>query len=106
MSDFVRIRPQDLPPHVKKHDGWRLRLLREDGENAELIEEQVLPERVARPDAHRIVEKGDRIMITTAEARWLLEVLTELVPQMEADDAEMQRQLDDRISQLKKAGEP
>jgi hypothetical protein len=73
----------------------------EDGENAELIEEQVLPERVMRPDANRIVSKGERIMLTTAEARWLLEALADLVPLMEADDAETQRKIDARRTSAK-----
>lgn len=85
MSEFVRIRPHDLPPHVTKHDGWRLVVRREQGENAELIEEQVLPERVLRPDAVRVLDRGDRVMITTSEVRWLRDVFDELLVEMERD---------------------
>lgn len=96
-TTFCRMRPQDMPPHMagKPHDGWRLRIEREPGENAIISEERVLPERLERPDAQR-VEEADVIWLTTDEARWIRDALTELVPIMEAEDAHAQAAVDAR----------
>lgn len=87
MGDFIRIRPQDMPKHMagKPHDGWRLVVRRAEGENAELIEEQVLPECVNKPNAQAVLDDRGGSWLTIAEVRWLRDVLSELLVEMEAD---------------------
>jgi hypothetical protein len=76
---FIRIHPQIMTPHQKKPDGWRLVLRQEPGENAEIAEEQVLPECVMKPDAQVVLDERDAIMLTTAEAEWLYNALGEML---------------------------
>lgn len=98
MSDFHRILPcaASAASPSAKDKGWRLRLSRPDGENAMLVEEQVLPERVLRPDANRILATLGRVNLNTNEARWLRDQLNELIPIMERDDAALQARIDAR----------
>jgi len=79
MTEFVRIHPQMMTPHQKAPDGWRLVLRRPEDENAELLEEQVLPECVMKPDAQVVLDERDRIMLTTCETEWLLNALGEML---------------------------
>lgn len=77
---FVRLHHWD-----EKSPGLRLRLDWEPGDNAELVEETTLPERVMNPDANR-KEMHERIMLTTQNVRWLHEALGELLAEMEHDE--------------------
>ncbi len=79
MSMFVRIHPQIMTPHQKAPDGWRLVLRKETDENAEILEEQVLPECVLKLDAQVVVDHRDSIMLTTAESEWLYNALGEML---------------------------
>lgn len=78
MSDrFIRIHACDpLQP------GRRLRLEREDGELAQLLDETTLPERVLSESAQRI-KRHEQIWLTAIEARWLHDALGELLPDWE-----------------------
>ena len=68
--------------------GWRLRLSRiEDDQPAELVEEQVLPEKVNQPIVNLTRATLGTVKLRTAEVRWLIAALSELLPSMEADDA-------------------
>lgn len=66
-------------PDPKADPGWRLRLdwMRDD--NAFLFEEQVLPERVDNPNAHRILCSKASIQLTRANAEWLRDALTDFL---------------------------
>lgn len=90
MSDFHRILPcaASAGSPNEKDRGWRFRLTREENDIARLVEEQVLPERVERIDAHRIIAKSANVSLTTEEVRWLRDALSELLPIMEADEVE------------------
>ncbi len=107
MADYHRILPcaasQKSPS--KEDKGWRLRLSREDGESAHLVEEQVLPERVMRPDANRILASLGEMWLTTDEVRWLRDVLAELHPIMEKQDADDQARIDARRTARAKENE-
>lgn len=96
MADFHRIRPceasQSAPKPIDR--GWRIRLSRFDGDIAQLVEEQTLPERVERVDAHRVPNRLANIPLTTDEVRWLRDALSELLPIMEEDDATAQAEAD------------
>ena len=96
MSDFNRIRPCDASRTAPKEidRGWRLRLTRLDGDIAHLVEEQVLPEKVERVDAHRILNRLANIPMTTDDVRWLRDACAELLAEMEADDANAQAEVD------------
>ena len=98
MSDFHRILPcaAGAKSPNKADKGWRLRLSREDGESARLVEEQVLPERVMRPDANRVLATLGGMWLTTDEVRWLRDALAELHPIMEKQDADDQARIDAR----------
>jgi hypothetical protein len=89
MGDFHRIRPCNDSRNApqEKDRGWRIRLTRFEDDIARLVEEQVLPEKVERVDAHRIVAKSGDISLTTEEVRWLRDSLSELLAVMEADEA-------------------
>lgn len=88
MGDFHRIRPcassRNAPQ--EKDRGWRLRLTRFEDDIARLVEEQVLPEKVERVDAHRIIARTANIPMTTDDVRWLRNALSELLVEMERDD--------------------
>lgn len=61
-------------------DGWRLHLYRGQGEsNMILVDEQVLPEKVTDPNAHRVLASMGRVMLTDAEARWLRDHLNKML---------------------------
>lgn len=79
-AEFCRIRPQDHTAKTPaKEKGWRLRILRLEGENnAVLYDEQTFPERVNNPNASHFKHQT-RIMMTSAEQRWLRDTLTELL---------------------------
>jgi hypothetical protein len=98
VADFHRILPciraASSPAAVDK--GWRLRVTRMDGENCDIVEEQVLPERALRPDAHRILATLGAITLTADEVRWLRDQLAELLPIMERQDADDQAKIDAR----------
>jgi hypothetical protein len=79
----------------KLDKGWRLRLSYLDG-NAELAEEQVLPERVMRPDANRILATLGSVQLTTDEVAWLRDALAELRFVMDRQDAIDQAKVDAR----------
>ncbi len=62
-----------------KDRGWRLRLIRGDGEgNAHLYEEQVFPERVHRIDAQHFRDQRE-ILLTPDEQVWLRDTLAEML---------------------------
>lgn len=77
---FVRLHHWD-----PKCPGLRLRLEWKPGENAQLVEETTLPERVLNPDAHRL-ERHEHIWLTSENVRWLFEALSELLCEMECDE--------------------
>lgn len=96
MTDFHRIRPCDAARAAPKEidRGWRLRLTRFDGDIARLVEEQVLPEKVERVDAHRVRNTLANIPLTTDDVRWLRDACSELLSVMETEDASAQAELD------------
>ena len=73
---IVWIRPD---PDPKTDPGWRLRLDKQKGDVAFLVEEQVLPERVDNPNANRIIAQNSHSMLTRAEATWLRDALIEML---------------------------
>jgi hypothetical protein len=73
VSDFLRIRPAD--PQAGD-PGCRLRVVREEMGNIDVYDEQVLPERVLRPDANRVTPLG-HLTLTEDEAQWLCATLAE-----------------------------
>lgn len=89
---FIRLHACD-----PKQPGRRLRLEREDGELAQLVEETTLPERVMSPNAQR-VERHEHLWLTAVEARWLYDSLGELLPKWEAQNAADQAALDARAA--------
>jgi hypothetical protein len=61
-------------------EGWRLHVFREHDEgNVYLSSERVLPEKVADPDARRIIDSR-RILLHPDEVAWLHARLGELLP--------------------------
>jgi hypothetical protein len=65
--------------------GWRLHVSMHDHEGyVEVCEERVLPERVARADAHNVLVTNGTLRLNPDEARWLIDTLTELMPTLEA----------------------
>ena len=75
MDDLPKI-DQVFPSGRKaREEGWRLHVYREEGEGLLLLaEERVLPERVDRVDAQRVLD-SKRLWLTTDDQRWLLDVL-------------------------------
>ncbi len=79
MSDSKFVRYFESDP--KGAPGWRFRIEQEPGENAELVEEQVLPERV-NTTAYRVLATGGHHWLTKADVKWLHETLGELLAYM------------------------
>lgn len=79
MNEFCKILPcaaaAASPNPVDK--GWRLRVTCDDGYSLELVEEQVLPERVTSPDARRVLARLGEVKLTPDEAKWLRDVIDE-----------------------------
>lgn len=75
--DDLRIVWIQPAPDPKSDPGWRLRLDWMHHDNAFLFEEQVLPERVDNPNAHRIVCDKASIQLTRDNAEWLRDALTD-----------------------------
>ncbi len=80
---FVVIRPD---PDPKADPGWRHRIDSEVQGLTRIIEERVLPERVNRVDAHRIIATRDGLTLTPADVAWLYGVLGELLDEMRKAD--------------------
>lgn len=72
----VWIRPD---PDPKSDPGWRLRLDKQKGDLAFLVEEQVLPEKVDQPTAYRVIATKGRMLLTKDEATWLHQSLGEML---------------------------
>ena len=73
------------------HPGERLAVSRDEPDDLIVIsQERTLPERVARPDAHRVT-RDEVIALTEDDARWLHSVLGESLG------------VDDRIARLEAA---
>lgn len=63
---------------VLRAEGWRLHIFCEHADgNVFVAHERVLPEKVADPHAHRIIESR-RILLHPDEVAWLVERFTEL----------------------------
>jgi len=62
-----------------REPGWRLRVLQLMGDNVRVYDEQVLPERVSRHDAHRILNTVGDLILTLDDVRWLYNVLSEIM---------------------------
>lgn len=75
------------PDEMLRKKGHRLHLSA-DGEAtyADLAEERVWPERIARPDANAL-EVTDRLILTRAGVEWLHAQLGKLLEQWNAEDA-------------------
>lgn len=99
-KEFHRIKPcaAGATSPNKLDKGWRLRLSYLDG-NAELAEEQVLPERVMRPDANRVLATLGTVQLTTDEVAWLRDALAELWVVMDRQDSIDQAKVDARRAQ-------
>jgi hypothetical protein len=66
--------------------GWRLVVQYERGSgSAYFSEEQVLPERVRRIDANRVLADNGRIGLNLDEAIWLRAQLDDLIPLLAED---------------------
>lgn len=64
--------------------GWRLRVeLPDDDGFVDVVEEQVLPERVMRPDANHVRASNGTVRLNLEEARWLRDRLDEVIPELE-----------------------
>lgn len=72
----VWLRPDDDP---KADPGWRLRLDKQEGELAFLVEEQVLPEHVDNPNSFRVLATHGRMLLKKSEAQWLHQALGEML---------------------------
>jgi hypothetical protein len=103
-KEFHRIKPcaAGATSPNKLDKGWRLRLSYTDG-NAELAEEQVLPERVMRPDAQRILATLGTVQLTTDEVAWLRDALAELWVVMDRQDSIDQAKIDARRAKASSA---
>jgi hypothetical protein len=72
-------------PDPKADPGWRLHIFREPGELTQINLERVLPEKVADPKAHRVMERRGLGWLTAVEVRWLRDQLTRLVMTIEEE---------------------
>ncbi len=80
---FVCIRPD---PDPKADPGWRFRIDSEVQGLTVLVEEQVLPERVSRVDAYRIITTRGEMTLTPTDVVWLHATLGELLDEMRKAD--------------------
>lgn len=72
----------------KADPGWRIHVYREPYGHLYLAEERVLPEKVADPQAHRVIESR-RIILSDKDVRWLRDQFNEIVATMDAELAEI-----------------
>lgn len=71
----------------KADPGWRLHFFRLPYENATFAEEQVLPEKVADPRAHRVISTK-QITLKQEEIRWLRDQLDETLRRLNLEGYE------------------
>lgn len=80
MADFARILPLGADTDPVEERGWRLRLLRAEGETlASLVEEQVWPEKVADINAQHIRKVDNDVTLNSDGQVWLRDALTEML---------------------------
>ena len=82
---FFRVSPDPSDP------GWRIRVERAPGELTQLIEEQVLPERVNKR-ANRVIDTRTDMWLTAKDSRWLHGVFGELLRELDAEDPAVSEQ--------------
>jgi hypothetical protein len=84
-THWIRPCPNAAACKHERDQGWRLHVSFEDDEGyLEVVEEQVLPERVTRADANHIRASNGHIRLNPDECRWLIERLTEIMPTLDA----------------------
>lgn len=84
-SHWIRPCPNAAACPREIDQGWRLHVSFEDHEGyVEVTEEQVLPEKVRRPDANRVRATNGTLRLNPDEAKWLIDTLTELLPTLDA----------------------
>lgn len=84
--DFVAVQPFGDQEH-KAHRGWRLALRRSTGDAlTELVEEKVLPERVADASANAILEYADKMTLRKCDVEWLRDQCDALLRSYAADE--------------------
>jgi hypothetical protein len=84
-SHWIRPCPNAAACPKEIDQGWRLHVSFEDDEGyLEVVEEQVLPEKVARADANHIRATNGHIRLNPDECKWLIDTLTALLPTLDA----------------------
>lgn len=92
----------DENARASKHpddQGWRLHVdLPDDEGYFDLVEEQVLPERVERADANRIRRSNGIVRLNLDEARWLNALLVQIIPELARREVEGNREVAENIA--------
>lgn len=100
MTRFIAILPDAASMECRRLDdrGWRLRVEYDPDymHHVQLVEEQVLPELVMRPDVNRIRAQNGHIACDLDEARWLRAQLDVVIPLMERDERRLAEYLADK----------
>lgn len=82
----------DENARASKHpddQGWRLHVEMADDEGyIDLVEEQVLPERVERADANRIRNSNGIVRLSLDEMRWLNALFVQIIPELAKRECE------------------
>jgi hypothetical protein len=84
-SHWLRPCPLAAAQKMERDQGWRLHVSMHDGEGyVEVVEEQVLPEKVERADANHVRTTNGALRLNPDECRWLIDTLTALMPTLDA----------------------
>jgi hypothetical protein len=84
-SHWIRPCPNAAASPNERDQGWRLHVSFEDDEGyLEVVEEQVLPEKVGHADANFIRATNGQLRLNPDECKWLIETLSALLPTLDA----------------------